>query len=39
MTLVADCAYFIVCSADGVLEVVSLALLSCELQLVPHFGG
>lgn len=38
MTLVADCAYFIVCSAGDLLEVVFLASLSCELQLVPRFG-
>lgn len=39
MTLVAEGAFFIVCAADGLLEVVSLAWLSCELQLLPHFGG
>lgn len=39
MTLVADGAYFIVCGADGLPEVVSLAWLLCELQLLPRFGG
>lgn len=39
MTLVADGAYFIVCSADGLLAVVSGLAVVCELQLLPRFGG
>lgn len=34
MTLAADGANFIVSGANGLLEVVSLAWLSCELQLL-----